>query len=141
MALAVSSASAPATAPEVTGSWDVLLVDDDPTIRLMLERTLHKHGYSVVCAANGQEALTWVKRSRFRLVITDIFMPDSDGLDLIMACTAGHPAMPILAISGGGRLGGPDAFLKPARLLGSRRTLAKPFELQDFLRVVAELIG
>jgi DNA-binding NtrC family response regulator len=141
MPATLSPAPAPLPSPTATGSWDILLVDDDATIRVMLERTLHKQGYSVVCAANGQEALAWVTRSRFRLVITDIFMPDSDGLDLIMACSVGHPAMPILAISGGGRLGGPDTFLKPARLLGSRRTLAKPFELPEFLRVVAELIG
>jgi DNA-binding NtrC family response regulator len=141
MVVSATAQPSPARPPLAAGSWDILLVDDDASIRAVLERALAKQGYSVVSASNGNDARRWVTQSRFRLVVTDIFMPDSDGLDLIMACSATHPAMPILAISGGSRVGGPDTFLKPARLLGSRRTLAKPFELPEFLRVVADLIG
>ncbi len=74
-------------------------------------------------------------------MVTDIFMPDVDGLELIGTVATTWPEMPILAMSGGGVLEQPEAALRVARPLGSWRTLAKPFELPAFVAAVRELLG
>lgn len=119
---------------------DILLIDDNDAVRLVLATALRKAGYSVQAAPEGKTALRLLSSHRFRLVITDIFMPEVDGLEVIMKSVAHGRETPILAISGGGGIGGPDCVLKPAGFLGCRKTLAKPFELPEFLTVVADLL-
>ena len=120
---------------------DVLLVDDDESIRVVLTECLTRAGYTVSVAENGSAALALLADHVFQLVVTDIYMPQTDGLELIMCYRAQSPGAPVLAISGGGQLGGPGDMLKPARFLGSQLTLAKPFELGEFMDAVRHLIG
>jgi CheY-like chemotaxis protein len=120
---------------------DILLIDDDAAIRTMLTETLQRHGYSLRAAADGKAAMGFLSRHDFRLIITDIFMPRMDGIEVILKHNAIHPEVPILAISGGSAFGGPDNMLKPAAYLGCRQTLAKPFEMGVFLATVEQLIG
>lgn len=120
---------------------DILIVDDDDAIRGLLAEIFHGCGYSVLTAENGKTALSLLKRRRFRLVITDIFMPDLDGLELIMKYSSVHPKIPIFALSGGHGPGGPDGVLLPAKYLGCWRTFSKPFELADLRAAVKEQLG
>ena len=150
----IAAPSAPASGPapelpdriqtaETTGSdlrCDILVVEDDAAVATLLENTLRRQGHRVRRSCDGHEAMAYLRRNPVRLVITDIFMPESDGLDLIIKLTAFNPSTAILAISGGSRIGGPESYLKLARLLGCRRTLAKPFELPQLLAVVDELL-
>jgi len=136
--LPVSASAGPV--PAQLTARDVLLIDDDESVRCVLSEVLKRNGYSFESAGNGRTALALLTRHKFRLVITDIFMPDMDGLEFIMKYTAINRRAPILAISGGGRGSLADTSLKPAQLLGSQRTLAKPFGLKDFIAVVQEML-
>lgn len=120
---------------------DVLIVDDDEAIRVVLSECLTRAGYTVCAVENGRSALALLADHVFQLVVTDIYMPHTDGLELIMRYQAQCPGAPVLAISGGGQRGGPGDMLKPARFLGSQVTLAKPFELGEFMDAVRRLIG
>jgi DNA-binding response OmpR family regulator len=120
---------------------DVLVIDDDAPIRELLAATLRRHGYTVCLAADGRGAGPLLARYHFRLLVTDIFMPYMDGIEVIMQARRRHPELPVLAMSGGGISGGPDRTLLPARYLGCRRTLEKPFDLGEFLSAVRELLG
>lgn len=120
---------------------DVLVIDDDPAVLLVMTTVLKMKGYSLHSASDGARARELLGQHRFRLIITDIYMPNADGLEVIMHCTAAQPQTPILAISGGGKFRSTESSLRPAKCLGSRRTLAKPFELDDFINVVREMIG
>ena len=124
-----------------SGAVDVLLIDDEPTIRHVLSAALTHAGYSSRCADNGRTALPLLAEHRFKLIVTDIHMPEMDGLEIIMHCKAANPATRILAISGGSRFNGTSDALRPARLLGSHQTLDKPFTTGEFFAAVQGLIG
>ncbi len=120
--------------------FDVLLIDDDEFVRSMMVAALQRSGYTLRWAPEGRTAQQLLRQHRFRLVITDIFMPEMDGIEVIMRNANHSPQTPILAISGGGNhMGG--CQLRSAKALGCTKTLAKPFELPEFLAIVAELIG
>lgn len=123
--------------PSVT---DILLVDDDESLARTLAELLRRHGYGVALAHRGAEAANYLARHRVALVISDIFMPDSDGIELLDFLRRLTPAPPVLAMSGSSatRVAG---MLKVAAALGATRTLAKPFATADLLRLVRELIG
>ena len=120
---------------------DILLIDDDAAIRTLLLSALETRGYSVRWAADGKTALQLLSSHGFRLIITDIFMPDMDGLELIMRNARTSPHTPILVISGGGIYCGPVEILKSARHLGGSKTLEKPFAIADFFASVSELLA
>ena len=120
---------------------DILLIDDDPAIRGVLVEALQRRGYSLRWASEGRTALELLSTIAFRLVVTDIFMPNIDGLELIMKSAINNPGTPVLAISGGGMYLGPHDMLKSARYLGGCRTLAKPFDLSEFFETVVSMLG
>src|SRR5438093_11960504 len=99
-------------------SW-ILVVEDEDYIRTLVEAMLRKVGYDVVLAGSGKEAVELCQEKTFDLVITDLSMPDMDGLELIRSLRRSHGDLPILAISGAfsGR------FLKVATALGAVGTL------------------
>ena len=111
----------------------ILLVEDDDASSEMLQRTLTAFGYESVRARNGREALQLYDPQAFSLVLTDLFMPGMDGMELIMKLEQLDPAVRIIAMSGGG-LGTPGVYLPMAERLGAVKTLAKPFPLES-LRV------
>ena len=116
---------------------DILLVDDNEALRDLLATYLRANGYAVQCADNGNDALLWLQRVRARLIITDIFMPGSDGIELILGLRARGRRIPIVTMSGDGVLDS-ELFLKMAGQFGARRTLAKPFALEVMLAVVRQ---
>ncbi len=118
----------------------LLLIDDDPALLLLLRRTLERSGYEVVTAPNGREGLQRLAAAPFDLLITDIVMPEMEGLELILKLRQTHPALRIIAISGGGQLR-PASYLNLARLSGAMTVLAKPFELEELLGAVQKLLG
>ena len=127
-------------APPAAGGCDILFVDDDPILRTAFTELLRQRGHAVRTAANGRQALEFLATHRPRLVITDIFMPEADGLELIMQLRDQWPARGVLAISGGS-FGTPELFLKTARLLGRVRTLEKPFAPDELLAIVQEMFA
>lgn len=103
-------------------------------IRLGLERL----GFDVCEAESGIEGIKLAMTGEFRLIVTDILMPDKDGIETILEIRRGRSRVKILAVSGGGRVRN-DAFLKAASELGADGTLSKPFEMQDLMAKVKSL--
>jgi len=123
-----------------TFSHDVLLVEDDPTMRQTLGQFLALSGYSVLTAPDGRAALQTLANQLARLIITDIFMPETDGFELLTELREASVNSPIVVMTGG--YGGERKLsLDVARHLGAARLLAKPFGLGQLLAVVNELIG
>jgi two-component system, chemotaxis family, chemotaxis protein CheY len=114
----------------------VLIVDDEEAIRRLIYETLKQAGYHVHEASNGKEGLTRYRESPTDLVIMDILMPDQDGLESILTLRQEFPEARIMAITGGSDMIGILNFLDVARMLGARRTLQKPFEMQQLLDAV-----
>ena len=118
----------------------ILVIDDEQLIRLQIRNALELEGFSVHEAANGNEGLSRIATARPDVVITDILMPDKEGIETILELRRTHPKIKIIAISGGGRTGNKD-FLRTAKHLGADRTLAKPFGLAELLRLVREVLA
>ena len=117
-----------------------LVVDDDPMVRDVVVRTLASAGYPVVSAANGGEAAEIFSGRSFPIVVTDIVMPEKEGIETIIELKRLSPAVKILAISGGGRERGKE-FLRYASRLGANAVLSKPFRKAELLEVIAEFAG
>lgn len=118
----------------------ILIIDDEPNMRSMLRRMLHKAGHRVSEAGNGAEGIDSYERDPPDLVITDILMPKKEGIETIIALHRADPELPIIAISGGGRSGGTE-FLSCAEKLGARHTFLKPFRGDQLLSAVNESLS
>ena len=117
----------------------ILAIDDDMEIREMLQQLLEGAGYEVMVAPDGKEALKLHHANPVNLIITDIVMPEKEGLETIMEFRSQSPGVKIIAISGGGKLEAND-YLNLAQMLGAQKTLSKPFELKNLLEEVRELL-
>ena len=122
-------------------SLSVLVADDEPSIRDLVQLWLTEAGHRPIGVANATEAARVMAKERFDLVITDVLMPDGDGLQLIAKFKAAQPAARILAISGGGRYMEGDDCLKLARGLGADAAVIKPFKRPDLLAGVAAALA
>jgi len=118
----------------------ILLVDDEPAILEVLRQALIAEGFEVVTAANGNEAVEQAKLQVFDLVLTDLIMPEMDGIQTMLELRAVHPGIRIIAMSGGILSGGGD-FLPLARQLGAQSILKKPFEYRVFMDSVRDALG
>lgn len=115
----------------------ILLIDDNDQIRALLRRVLEEAGYCVMDAANGHEGLRQFRQNPVALVITDLLMPDSDGLEVTMTLRRESPHVKIIALTGGvGNLN----LLEVAKLLGAHRTMKKPIEMAELLETVQQVL-
>jgi two-component system chemotaxis response regulator CheY len=115
----------------------ILVIDDDPLVRRTIERILHKKGYRVYLAADGSQGLQAFQHLRPDLVITDIVMPLTDGLETIRSLRTWVPDARIIAISGGNRSSKGD-LLAQALSLGAGAVIAKPFAPDELLFKVSQ---
>lgn len=118
---------------------EILVVDDDLAVLDVMSEMLRLEGHEVTVAENGVDAVQCVNDSEFDLVITDLIMPEKEGLETIADIRRSRADLPIIAISGGGRLG-PTDYLETARFIGANATLAKPFARQELLSTVESLL-
>jgi CheY-like chemotaxis protein len=118
----------------------ILIVDDEPDILAILDRMLRKMGHETVLAGNGKEAVRRLDEAAFDLVITDLIMPESEGIETIAAVRKRWPAVKIIAMSGGGRQS-PVPYLAVAATLGADATLAKPFDRAGLTDAVNRVLG
>lgn len=118
---------------------NILVIEDDAGVRRVLQHTLEGAGHAVRTVDNGRDALHAVSERVPDLVVTDIVMPDSDGLEVIRVLKSDHPGVPVIAISGGGMICR-TTYLELARLLGAHLTLQKPILPSDLVFAVAELL-
>lgn len=118
----------------------ILLVEDDGQVRKMVRQMLERAGHEVSEAADGRTVNDLFREKTFDLIITDIFMPQKNGLETISAIRKEFPAVKIIAISGGAR-GGSFDFLPIARSLGAAKALKKPFSRDEMLAAVEEVLA
>lgn len=109
-------------------SKKILIIDDDERILTSLQDILAQEGYILSIASNGKEGLKKCETGELDLIITDIIMPDIEGIELIRAIRRGNVNIPIIAMSGD-FIG--QKFLKAARLFGAIDTLLKPFSAKE----------
>jgi PAS domain S-box-containing protein len=114
----------------------ILMVDDDVAVVAAVARSLQNAGYRVVAARDGKKALQLVEQNVIRLVITDLVMPEMEGLEEIQVLRQRYPDLPVIAISGAFD----GHFLKTATLLGALRTMQKPIDATELLKAVEELL-
>ena len=118
----------------------VLVIDDHTEIRELLRLTLQAAGYDVVVAPNGREGLEIHREWPAELVITDIFMPEQEGLETIQELRRQSPRPKIIAMSGGGTLGTLE-YLPAAREFGADHAIGKPFDCEAMVAAVREMLG
>lgn len=111
----------------------ILIIEDEDMMRVLLRSALEAAGHEVVEAANGRQGLDLYRQRPTDLIITDIAMPELNGLDMILELTRHFLRAKVIAISG---VGGEANVLDVAKLLGARRTLQKPFSMTELLEAV-----
>jgi len=117
----------------------ILLVDDEKNVRFTLGKALKNHNHEVFDASDGNEALKILKQCRIDLVITDIIMPNREGLETIQEIRMNWPDVKVIAMSGGGRVRNAE-FLKVAKKMGADVVLKKPFSMNAFTDEVRKLL-
>ncbi|MBF0101501.1 MAG: response regulator [Desulfobacterales bacterium] len=118
----------------------ILVIDDELHIREMLAKLLTRHGHEVLTAEDGRQGIQLHSKQPVDLVITDIIMPEVEGMEVIRVFKHNFSTVPIIAISGGGRIE-PYTYLKMAEELGATRTFKKPFETKELIQTIKELLN
>ncbi|HZT87575.1 MAG TPA: response regulator [Stellaceae bacterium] len=118
----------------------ILVIDDDALVRSMIARVLRREGYEVMLAADGASGLRMFCAGNPDLVVTDIIMPEKEGLETIREFRSRAPDVKIIAISGSGKIGDTD-FLTIAAKLGATEVLGKPFQPRELVSQVARCLA
>jgi CheY-like chemotaxis protein len=117
----------------------ILIIDDEPQIRSMLRLMLERVGYEVAEAPDGIEGIRRYRENPADLIITDLIMPNKDGIGMIIDLKKEFPKVKIIAMSGGG-VNRPEGYLDGAKKLGAARTLTKPIDRDEMLKAVKETL-
>ncbi len=117
----------------------ILVIDDEEEVRDIIKQILEHAGYTVYTAGDGNQGIKTYRENPTDIVITDIIMPDKEGIETIIELKTEFPEVKIIAISGGGRVG-PMDYLKMSQKLGAVKSFTKPFQRQELLDAVSELL-
>ncbi|HTX18095.1 MAG TPA: response regulator [Bacteroidota bacterium] len=118
----------------------ILVIDDDDIINGMIVQLLTESGYEAEGVEDGDQGLTLFGSKAFDLVVTDIIMPEKEGLETISSIRKINKKVPIIAISGGGKLG-PEQYLHMAKHFGADYAFQKPFYREPFLAAIRECLA
>ncbi len=118
----------------------ILVIEDDASFRSVLVQMLTRAGYDVRQAGDGNQAVEVCTDFNPDLVLTDIIMPDKEGLETIQDLLALNPNLKIIAMSGGGKFG-PDSYLPLAQKLGAKASLQKPFMREELISTIEEVLN
>ena len=118
----------------------ILVIDDDDVMRSAICQILRIEGYTPIEASNGEIGMELFKKNEFKLVITDIVMPEKEGLETIQNLKRISGSIPIIAVSGGGKFNS-DIYLDLARSFGAKFTFSKPFDRETFIIAVKNCLG
>ena len=117
----------------------ILIIDDESQIRSMLRLMLERVGYEVDEAPDGLEGIRQYREDPADLIITDLIMPNKDGIGMIIDLKKEFPKVKIIAMSGGG-VNRPEGYLDGAKKLGATRTLTKPIDRDEMLKAVKDTL-
>ncbi|HEV8015355.1 MAG TPA: response regulator [Stellaceae bacterium] len=118
----------------------IVVIDDNTPIRQMVRRILSKDGHEVIEAADGRVVRKLLEKHRPDLVITDIFMPNSDGIEVIRQTRNASPKTPIIAMTGSNPIR-EELYLRAASELGADATIKKPFRVGEMREIVQRLLA
>ncbi len=119
----------------------VLIIDDDLNLGRLLELAFKEKGHDACVVANGEDGMHACANQPFDLVVTDIFMPGMDGIEVIQGLRMAGNTVKIIAISGGGLVGERDTFLAIAKAMGADLAVSKPFSPSDFMSAAWNLLN
>lgn len=125
---------------EETETSPILIIEDDPSVQKFLQRALERAGYDVLLAPNGREASKIIQTNVPQLIITDLFMPEKDGIEVLIDIRKSGSDTQVIAISGGGAVND-VAVLHQARLLGAKHVFPKPLDLDALLDAIKSLLA
>ena len=117
----------------------ILVVDDEPDVLEVIKDILVDAGHDIQVASDGNEAINLTENNNFDLVLTDIIMPEKEGISMILSLKEQNPELNIIAMSGGG-YAGPAFYLETAEGFGADKTLVKPITRENLLKAVNELL-
>jgi CheY-like chemotaxis protein len=117
----------------------VLVIDDEPQIRSLLRLMLEREGFEVEEANDGIAGIKIYRQNPVDLIISDLIMPNKDGIGMIIELKKEFPDVKIIAMSGGG-LNKPEGYLEGAKKLGAQRTLTKPIDRDKLLRAIKDIL-
>ena len=123
--------------PSCVPARRILLAEDDESMRAFIERALIKAGYEVISFANGKEAHECLREESFTLLLTDIVMPQMDGIELARRASEHHPDLKIMFITGFAAV----TLNTDSKAVKEARVLSKPFHLKDLVREIDRLLG
>ena len=118
----------------------ILVIEDEGDIRGLYSRILKNAGHDVIEAPDGKVGINLYRENPADLVITDIIMPEKEGIELIIELRGDFPDVKIIAVSGGGQFMASATCLSLAKGLGAVRTLTKPFSQQELVDTVREVL-
>ncbi|MBV1881684.1 MAG: response regulator [Pseudomonadales bacterium] len=118
-------------------TYTILIIDDDETLREMLREVLTRSGHHVLSAENGELGIKLIEIHSVDLVITDIYMPHTDGLEVTIKLRETHPEIKIIVISGNA----PEFYVDSAIMLGAHDSLKKPFQLSELESKINSLLS
>ena len=119
----------------------ILVVEDEELMREMLVDIFNDEGHDTSAAVNGVEALKAIEKDSFDLIVTDIVMPEKDGLSVILQTKRDKRDIKVIAISGGDKTFSGKSYLRIARNIGVERTIDKPFKREKVLQAVEEVLA
>jgi CheY-like chemotaxis protein len=123
----------------------ILLIDDEADLRALIKRILERDGHTVTVAESGRIVADAVVSgdfaAAFDLIITDIVMPDVEGLETIKLLKQANPRVKVIAMSGGGHTATPESYLEMARRVGANATIAKPFSVAELMNAMETLLA
>jgi YesN/AraC family two-component response regulator len=118
----------------------ILFIDDDPGVRKLFTKIMSEKEYEIIMAVNGKEGLALYQEHFPDLVITDIIMPEKEGIETIIELKEQFPDVKIIVISGGGS-NDPETYLHIAKGFGVLRTFTKPIDWQELLKAIDEILS
>ncbi|MBF0379713.1 MAG: response regulator [Magnetococcales bacterium] len=120
---------------------NILIIDDDTKFLEMLAWMLGTEGFKVTAVSNGDQGIKIINQQAVDLLITDMLMPDKEGVELIQEIRGGFPDLPIIAMSGGVSGSSTDTMFMMAKRLGAQEVLAKPFSKDEVLMAIRKSVA
>ena len=117
----------------------ILIIDDEAMIRDLLVNILEREGYDTATASGGKDGIKIYRENPTDLIITDLLMPEKDGIEIIRELCRDFQDVKIIAMSGGGKTDS-ETYLHIAKTIGAIKTLAKPFDRKELLTTIRELL-
>ena len=118
----------------------ILIIDDEAMIRGLLQKMLDREGYETVTASGGKAGIKIHRENPADLIITDLIMPEKEGIETIIELRREFQDVKIIAMSGGGKIRS-ETYLQMAKTLGAIKSIAKPFDRKELLKTIQELLS